>query len=118
MPWSQMPGNSGGGDFNLLTALIILLVSAWGGLVQYLIKMKSSVNKHFDLVDLISDIVISMFSGIIVGCIAYSLNISPLATMALAGMAGHSGCKTVYFLGRIYEKKLKALSKRFLTKGD
>lgn len=107
-----MQFNNNGDGFNLLHLLMIFLLSLWGGLVSYLGKLKSGSVKRFNFVELIIEFTISSFAGLVIGFIALSFNFSPYFAMALAGVAGHAGGRTVFFLNKIFFNKLSELSKR------
>ncbi len=108
MPMSGLPG----GDSGWLTYVLILLLSIWGGFVNYLGRIKAGVVKRFDLIELVGEFAISSFSGLLFGLIALSFNADSLMAMAIAGVAGHAGARAVYMLNSIFESKLTSLTKR------
>lgn len=110
MPFSNLP--SGGGDFNWFAAAMMLVLSLWGGLVNYLGRIKSGVLKRFDVIELIAELTICSFAGITIGFIAMSFDVHPLMSFALAAVAGHAGGRTVYFMDRFFQKKLSSFSRR------
>lgn len=110
MPFSNLPG--GGGDLNWFAIVMMVILSAWGGLVNYLGRLKSGLVKEFNLIELVGEFAISSFAGLTVGLIALSFDVHPLMTMALAGVAGHAGGRTVYFLDRLFQRRLTSLAKR------
>ena len=109
MPWSNLP--QGGGDLNWFAAAMMFVLSLWGGLVNYLGRVKSRVVKKFDLVELVIELTICSFAGVTVGLIAFSFSVSPLMTFALVGVAGHAGGRTVYFIDKMFQNRLAFLSK-------
>jgi len=110
MPWSNLP--QGGGDLNWSAVLVMAFVSLWGGLVNYLGRLRSGAVKQFNVVELIGEFTISSFAGLLVGFVALAFNVHLLICMALAGVAGHAGGRTVYFLDAMFSKKLESLIKK------
>lgn len=108
MPFSNFPG--GNGDHNFFTYLLIVILSLWGGLVNYLGRIRSGAVTRFNLVELVGEFTISAFAGLTIGLIAMSFKVDPLMVLALGGVAGHAGGRTVYFLDRIFESRLKSLT--------
>lgn len=110
MPFSNLP--QGGGDLNWFAVLMMFAMSAWGGFVNYLGRIKSGVVKRFDFIELAVELTICSFAGITIGLIAFALNVHPLMTFALVAMAGHAGGRTVHFLDRVFQRKLSSISKK------
>lgn len=110
MPFSGLP--QGGSDANYITLVMMVVLSLWGGLVNYLGRIKSGVVKRFNLVELIGEFTISSFAGLLVGFIAIAFDVNPYVSLALAGVAGHAGGRTVYFLDKIFEARLESFSKK------
>lgn len=104
MPLSNLPG---GGDHNIFTYVLLLLMSLWGGLVNYLSRMRTE-SILFRFLELFIDTAISCFAGFLVGIAALSMGVSPLLSMAIAGVAGHAGCRTLFLLDRIFIRRLKS----------
>ena len=110
MPWSNLP--QGGGDLNWFAAVLMVFVSLWGGLVNYLMRIKSGVLKRFDLIELFVELIICSFAGVTIGLIAFAFKVDPLMAFALAGIGGHAGGRTIYFFNKFFLKKLHSLSKK------
>jgi hypothetical protein len=107
MPWSNLP--NGAGDVNLFTCVLAVLLSLWGGFINYLGRIRQGAMR-FSLVELAIELAISSFAGLTVGLMALSLHVSPLMTLAMAGLAGHAGGRTVFFLDRWYKRRLRSLT--------
>jgi acyl-CoA synthetase (AMP-forming)/AMP-acid ligase II len=110
MPWNNLP--QGGGDFNWFAVLMMIVLSLWGGFVNYLSRFKAGVLKRFNIVELLIELVICSFAGVTIGFIALSFNVNPLMSYALAAIAGHAGGRTVYFADKIWRGKLKSISEK------
>lgn len=102
---------SGGGEPNWFTYALIVLISVWGGLINYLGRVRRGAT--WQIGELLIELAISSFAGLVIGLIAIACNVSPLMSMALAGLAGHAGGRTVFVLDRLYRSRLDSLSNRF-----
>lgn len=112
MPFSNLP-NGGGNDFNWFAIAMMMLVSLWGGFVNYLGRIKSGAVKHFNLIELAGEFAISSFAGLIVGLVLLAFDVNVVLTVSLAGVAGHAGARTMYLLDKIFEKEFASFAKRF-----
>lgn len=101
MPFSNLPN----GDPNWITVLLIVLISAWGGTINYLTRLRKSI-VEFSWVELLSEVFVSVFAGLIIGLFALASNAGPLMSMALAGIAGGH---TVFYLDKYWGNKLKSI---------
>lgn len=111
MPFSNLP-SGGGNDFNWFAVAVMLALSLWGGFVNYLGRIKAGLVKRFDLVELAGELAISSFAGLVVGLILIAFEVDLAMTVALAGVAGHAGARTVYLLNKIFEERLVSLTNR------
>lgn len=109
MPWNNLP--HGGGDLNWFAVVMMFVMSAWGGFVNYLGRLKSGVVKKFDFIELAVELAICSFAGISIGLIAFAFDVNPLMTFALVAMAGHAGARTVHFMDKIFQNWLSSISK-------
>lgn len=110
MPFSGLP--QGGGDFNWFAALMMVVLSLWGGVVNYLGRFKAGVVKRFNVFELLVELAICSFAGVTIGFVALSFDVNPLMSYALAAIAGHAGGRTVYFVDKIYRIKLESIIKK------
>lgn len=104
MPWKDPLG------YEITTYLWVSAIAAWGGIAGYVRKLKRGVSR-FSFGELIGDVVISAFVGIITfwGCQAAQIN--DTFSAALIGITGHMGSRAVYMIEvsvqKWYEKKIK-----------
>lgn len=96
----------------LLTAGLMLVLAMWGGLVNYISRIKSGTVKTFSVVELLGEFVISGFSGFLVYLLAVHLGVDQLLTAVLVGIAGHAGGRTIFFIERAYASRFEALTGR------
>lgn len=103
MPFSNFP-NLPNGDSGFFTSMMVVIMALWGGLVNYLTRIRKGAIE-FSLLELAIEFIISGFAGLVIGMIALALNVSPLFSLALGGIAGHAGARTMYFVNKYFEKK-------------
>lgn len=108
MPFSNLPQGNGG-DPGLVTYMLVFLMAMWGGLINYLSRIRKS-GIAFKVSELILELCISAFAAIVIGLIAFAFNINLYLVLAMAGMAGHAGGRTVFLLDRWWNRKIKSIS--------
>lgn len=85
-------------NYSILTYSLVVLLSMWGGTVNFIRKKKLGIVRAFNIVEFIGELVTSAFTGIIVFFLCEASDISPLMTAALVGIAGHMGSRLLYQL--------------------
>lgn len=109
MPFSGLPQGNGG-EPGWFAYLLIVLMAVWGGMINYLSRLRKS-SKIFDWRELLIELFISAFSAIVVGLIAFAFNVHWLLVLAMAGIAGHAGGRTVMLLDKLWGDKLRSFTK-------
>lgn len=99
-------------NFNLLTYVWMIIIAFWGGLVNYLSRVKRGSVSHFSFVELVSELVVSGFSGVITYWLCQATSLDPLYTAACVGIAGHAGGRMIFFIEQLMMKRLERLSKK------
>lgn len=108
MPFSNLPQGNGG-DPGWVTYMLIFLMAIWGGLINYLSRIRKS-GLAFKLSELILELSISAFAAIVIGLVGFAFTINIYFILAMAGMAGHAGGRTVFLLDRWWNRKVKSIS--------
>ncbi|CDG87310.1 conserved membrane hypothetical protein [Xenorhabdus bovienii str. puntauvense] len=81
--------------------LILLLLSAWGGIVRYIIDIKTS-NARWSWIGAFAQIVVSGFTGLIGGFISLEAGLSLYLMFVSAGVSGAMGSIALtYFWNRL-----------------
>lgn len=93
-------------SYSLLTYLWVATLSIWGGVAHYIRKIKANKRKAFSIAELLGDIIISGFIGILTFFLAQSANIDNLMTAFLIGISSHMGARGLAILEEIAEKKI------------
>lgn len=84
----------------------VIVLAWWGGIVNYIKKMKSGEVRRFNITEFVGDIITSGFSGMITFYLCQASELNQFATAALVGISGHMGSRAIFLLEQ-------ALSKRF-----
>ena len=85
-------------NYSILTYSLVIILSMWGGTVNFIRKKKLGIVRAFNIMEFIGELVTSAFAGIIVFFLCEASDISPLITAALVGIAGHMGSRLLYQL--------------------
>lgn len=86
--------------------LIVGAVSAWGGIVRYLMENKAS-GKKFSWHGIFSQVVISGFTGFLAGVYGYEQGYSEFMTMVFSGLGGALGGHLLDLLWRRFADSLE-----------
>jgi hypothetical protein len=86
-------------DTQVFTWLIIGCFSAWGGLVRYLMDTQGQPHK-WSWMGVISQVIISSFTGLLGGLLSFESNASRYMTFAIAGLFGTLGSTALSYLWR------------------
>lgn len=92
--------------FALLTYAWVIALSAWGGLANYLSKVRSGHVARFNLTELIGDIAISGFTGLLTFWMCQASGFDELYTAVLVGVSGHMGARMIGKIEQIMSRKL------------
>lgn len=90
---------------NIATAWLIV-IAVWGGLAKYLLQVKNDPDKRFSLIELIWELAISGFAGLLTLYSCMYLGFGFPLTAVLTGVAGNMGGQAIaliehYTLNRI-----------------
>ncbi|CNE17935.1 phage holin family protein [Yersinia nurmii] len=86
-------------DTQAITWLIIGIFSAWGGVVRYLMDMQGH-RGSWSWMGIISQIIISSFTGLLGGLLSFENGSSHYMTFAIAGLFGTLGSTALSYLWR------------------
>ena len=92
-------------DFKLLTYLWVLVLSTWGGLVNYLSKIRAGHIARFNLTELIGDMFISGFTGLLTFWMCQAASFNELTTAVCVGISGHMGARMIGKLENVMSRK-------------
>ncbi len=91
------------GAIGILTYAWVLGLAMLGGFANFIGKLRRGKVRAFNVTELIGDLVISAFAGIITFYLCTYAELDPLLTAALVGMCGHMGSRLIVLM----ERKIK-----------
>lgn len=97
---------------HIISISLMLLLAMWGGLVNYLSRIRTGAVKSFSLVELLGEFCISGFSGVLVYLLAGHFNVDSMLTAVMVGIGGHAGGRTIFFIERAYASRFEAFASR------
>lgn len=92
--------------YDLLTYLWVIVLSLWGGVVNFFRKMKAGKARPFNITELVGELMTSAFAGILTFYLCEAASFSPVLTAALVGVSGHMGSRAIFHLEQIAESRL------------
>lgn len=99
-------------NYPLMTYIGVLFIACWGGVVNYISRIKNGAVAQFSVPELIGELVISAFSGVLMFWLCESFQVEPLITSVCAGIAGHAGGRMVFILETSFNKRLESLTRK------
>ena len=91
----------------LLTYLWVFLLSLWGGISSNIRKMKDGTLPRFSFSELIGDVVISGFIGLLTFFICEYYAVGQMLTAVFIGISAHMGTRAIYAMEMAISKRLK-----------
>ena len=91
--------------FALLTYAWVLILSTWGGLVHYLSKVRAGAIARFNITELIGDMFISGFTGVLTFWMCEAAGFNELTTAVCVGISGHMGARMIGKLENVMSRK-------------
>jgi len=83
---------------------LILAIAMLGGFVRWYNAVRQGESAAYDLRTLVGELFTSAFIGILTFWACEAMNVQPLVTAALAGMAGHAGVSGLLWAERIMKR--------------
>lgn len=94
-------------SYTLITYSWVFLISIWGGLSGYIRKIKTGQSK-FSMAELVGELCISAFVGVVTFFMCESANFSPVMSAAIIGMSAHMGSRSIFVMESFIESLVKA----------
>lgn len=91
--------------YALLTYAWVLALSTWGGLVHYLSKVRAGAIARFNITELIGDMFISGFTGVLTFWMCEAAGFNELTTAVCVGISGHMGARMIGKLENVMSRK-------------
>lgn len=94
-------------NYSFLTYLWVILLSSWGGLVGYLRKLKQGKGRCFSVLELLTELVISSFVGIVTFYLCETQDIDSALKGAIIASSGVMGSKAIHILDVFFINQTK-----------
>lgn len=94
-------------NYSLITYAWVFLLAIFGGVVNWLGKVRRGAARYFNVAELLGEMATSAFAGIITFWLCEAADLHPLITAALIGISGHMGSRAIFKLERFIENRLK-----------
>ena len=91
--------------YALLTYAWVLALSTWGGMVNYLSKIRMGHIARFNITELIGDMFISGFTGVLTFWMCEAAGFNELTTAVFVGISGHMGARMIGKLESVMSRK-------------
>lgn len=96
---------------NLVPTLWMAAVAALGGAVSFIQKVKAGKARAFNIIELIGEMLISGFVGVVTYWICQFYNVNPYLTAAGVAIAGHMGTRAIFLGEEWFEQKMRKFFK-------
>ena len=96
-------------SYSVLTYVWVVLLAAWGGVAGYIRKVNEAGPARFSFAEIIGEIVISAFVGVLTFYLCEASNINQLISAAFVGISGHMGSRAIFALEKLMQKRFGKL---------
>jgi hypothetical protein len=96
-------------SYSLITYIWVIGLSAWGGIAGYIRRVKTKNLANFSLAELVGEMCISGFVGILTFYFCESAKINQVMAAAFVGISGHMGSRALYFLEALCKRKISQI---------
>lgn len=100
-----------GGPFvlkNLVPTMWMLAVALSGGAVSFYQKVKSGKARAFNVIELMGEMFISGFVGIVTYWICRAYGVNEYIAAAGVAISGHMGARVIFLIEQWVEKRIKS----------
>ena len=93
-------------DYNWLTYAWVLLLSTWGGVASFINKVRAGKVRPFNVAELVGEVMISGFVGVLTFWLCEEANMSELVTAVCIGVSSHMGTRGLFRLEQFIAKRI------------
>ena len=94
-------------NYSFITYLWVFAMAMFGGVAHNVKKLKNGTLARFSFSELLGDLIISGFLGVVTFFLCEYAGLDRMLTAALIGMSAHQGTRGIYFIEEIIAKKFK-----------
>ena len=84
----------------------VVALSLLGGTASFFGKVKAGAARWFNIAELVGEMFISAFAGVVTFYLCEWSGFSPLLTAVLVAVAGHMGTRAIFVLERFFEQRI------------
>lgn len=95
-------------DGNLVPTLWMMAVAALGGMANFYQKVKNGKTRAFNIMELLGEILVSAFVGLVTFWICKGSDVNEWLTAAAVAITGHMGSRAIFIAEQWIETKLKS----------
>lgn len=93
-------------DYSVLTYVWVLLLSAFGGMVNFSRKVNEGRTTPFRFTEFIGEVVTSSFAGLLTFWLCESAGVDKLIAAVLIAISGHMGSRAIFRIERWLERRV------------
>lgn len=95
-------------SYSWLTYAWVVLLASWGGVVNFMRKVRTGVARPFNVAEFIGELATSAFVGVITFWLCEMAMLDPLLSAALVGISGHMGSRAIFHLEEVFKSRFPA----------
>ena len=92
--------------YSLFTWICVFVLSLWGGTSSYIYKVRLGHTHLFSISELIGEIVIAGFVGLVTFLACQAMGLSLMLSAVMVGIASHMGTRGLFIVEQLLRKKL------------
>ncbi len=92
--------------YSLLTYLWVFGLAAWGGVINFVQRIKTEQARPHNFMEFIGEIMTSAFAGLVTFYLCEAGGIDQLYTAVMVGITGHMGTRGIYLLEKMVQSRL------------
>jgi len=92
-------------NYSIITYIWVLILSLWGGITHHIKKIKTGVIARFSFSELVGDLFISGFIGVMTFYLCEYAAMDKMLTAFLVGISSHMGTRGLMMLEEVAAKK-------------
>ena len=93
----------------LLSYVVVILLSAWGGYVHFVRRLRQS-KRAATVAEFVGELATSSFTGVVVFLLCEASGIDRLMSAALCGISGHMGSRLLFQFDLAVEKHFRKVA--------
>lgn len=94
-------------DYPLITYAWVLFLAGWGGLVNFIQRVRAGDARAYNIVEFIGEIVIAGFVGVITFYLCELSGFPQVLTAVLVSVSGHMGARALFMIEKTIENIAK-----------